>query len=612
MAGLDKFGDIQLYAELSQGAMTTTYKGLQKSFDRFVLLKILDPKYSKDAAIAARFEKEAQRVAKVKHPNIISVYAAGQEKDKTYISTEFVDGITVAELIAKGPVPAKVASYVLIETANALKAAHDKQILHRDIRPSNILISKEGQIKVADFGLASAVSASEKENLAVRSTLGYLAPEQILGKKPAESTDLFSLGVILFEMLLGMPAFKGGTSEELLDNVLKHDPASYLLDDETMPSQLRRICQQMIKKKAEQRYQDCSVLLADLNAFRKSRGQGSVATAGDMRSYLDDPEAFIRKLRDKPVSLRTREVRIRSDDQQDVRDRKTTPAPKTTFNFNKSKVLTIAAVVILAFGGLSFASDFFFSKDGSFGANNNPNGSASASSSGGGAAAAARKSGTAGGKATPVRSDRKTPPPAGNQPDTQQNKPPPASEDVQEITIIDEDPLARLIEKADSFAAASNLEVVADTVVLVGDSNRPVGKMIIDALPWAAVYLAGDSLGVTPLPIVVSAGTYKITLKNPDFPSFETLVDVVPGRETPFKISLWSIVGTVQLQVLPFAEVFVNGEYYGKTPFDKPLNVRPGSHQLTLKHPTLGSFEQAFDVKAGENKTLQYNLNNKK
>lgn len=605
MGSPNKIGDIQPYAELHQGATTTVYKGFQKSLDRFVLLKILHPEFSRDKEIAARFEEEARLAAKIQHPNVVSVYAYGKDEGRAYIAAEYVDGTTLAALTEEGALPPNIAGYILTEAANALQAAHNGGVLHRDIKPSNILISNEGRVKVTDFGMASLQKIDGKGKSQVRGTLAYLAPEQVLGKEPKESSDLFSLGATFFEMLLGTPAFKGSNSGELLDQVLNFDPSSALHDDDDIPSQLRRICQQLLKKKVEQRYQNCKVLLADLNAFRKSRGQGAIASAVDMKSYLEDPEAYVRKLRDKPVSLRTREAKPERSERRPVRERKDTAAQKPAFNINKPKLLGIIGLIVFVFVGFSFASDFFFSKSGSFGANNNPNGGASSASTGGGRAVT--RSGGSSGGGTPVRSE-------GANPQRNPSTPPAESREPEAVvTVVDEREGNEEQTAADPQQIepdiTSDAQAVPDTVVLVADTNRPPGKMIIDALPWAAVFLGGDSLGVTPLPLVVSPGTYAITLKNPDFPPFETLVDVVPGRETPFKISLWSLVGQVQVEVFPFAEVSINGVYRDETPLDKPLIVKPGEHTITLKHPSLGTFERTFDVRAGEEKTLKYNLN---
>ena len=399
------------------------------------------------------------------------------------------------------------------------------------------------------------------------------------------------------EMLLGKAAFTGADSAERLDSVRKHDPVSYLQDDEEMPSQIRRICQQMLKKKAEQRYQDFTVLLADLNAYRKSRGAGAVATAIDMKSYLEDPEAFMRRMKDKPVTLRTREARPKSEEREPVVKQTKGPAVSREDLIKRTRMIGIAVAVLFVFGGLSFAGSFFFSKDGSFGAKNNPNNGAAAASSGG-TATAVRRSGKSGG-GTPVQTrggSQEQPASSGN-----------PAQPVKEVTVLGDDPLEKLIAQADSLRGSGDPDALPDTVVLSADGEQ-TGKMIISSTPATAVFFGADSLGVTPLAMVVPAGTHRITLKHPEFPPFETLVDVVPGRETPFKVSLWSLVGTVEVATQPGVSIAINGTYRDQTPLQQPLVLRPGAYKITLTHPSYGTVEEQFDVQAGEPKTLRYDL----
>ena len=291
MGNPEKIGDIHPFAELFKGAATTVYKGFQKSLDRYVLLKVLNKEFSDDADIAKRFEDEAKLAAKVQHPNVVSIYSYGREGEQTYIATEFIEGTTLADLVKKQKLPPSLASYVLLESAKALKAAHDKGILHRDIKPSNILISNGGLVKVADFGMAS-IFDDKKNNGAVRGTMAYLAPELILGDDPSPSSDLFSLGATLYEALLGEPAFNGASSQQYMDKLVNHDPTPNLMEEDDIDTQLRRICQQLLRKKPQQRYQDCSVLLSDLEGYRRTRGTDVVGNASEMVRFLDNPEAY--------------------------------------------------------------------------------------------------------------------------------------------------------------------------------------------------------------------------------------------------------------------------------------------------------------------------------
>ena len=147
-----------------------------------------------------------------------------------------------------------------------------------------------------------------------------------------------------------------------------------------------------------------------------------------------------------------------------------------------------------------------------------------------------------------------------------------------------------------------------DTLIIVDEPGRAAGRINVDASPWAFVYIAGDSLGITPMPLVASPGTYTITLRHPDFPPFETLVDVAPNRETPVYVSLWALVGRLELDVLAGTRVFIDGEYREETPLLRPILVKPGAHELTLVHPDRGRLETNFEVTAGESKQLAFDL----
>ncbi len=595
MGSPEKIGDIQPYAELRRGPLTTAFKGFQKAKDRFVLLKLLHVRHARNAKVVARFKQEIEQAGKLKHDGIAQIYTAGQDKDNIYVATEYVDGLTLATLLKKGPLPPTIAAYVLSEVASTLKIAHEKNYIHRDIRPSNILISKEGLVKVTDFGLGAVLHEAAGKALDVQDEAAYFAPEYVVGKSPSPTTDVFSLGAVCFEMLLGRAAFTGADTAEMLESVREHDPVSYLQDDEDLPSQVRRICQQMLKKKPEQRYQDCTVLLADLNAYRKGRGASAVATTGDMKSFLDDPEAYVRRLKDKPVSLRTREPRPKAQAREAVAEETNKSTVSRDALLKRTRMIGIVVAVLFVFGGLSFAGSFFFSKDGSFGAKNNPNNGAATASSGG-TATAVRKSGKGG---TPVKTQQT----AQNASTPAENPPKPAKE----ITVIGEDPLEKLIAQADSLRTAGAGDAIPDTIVLARADIR-TGKMTIVSTPETTVYLGSDSLGVTPLTMVVAPGTHRIALKNPAFPPFETLIDVVPGRETPFNISLWSLVGTVTVATQAGVDVSINGDYRDKTPLQRPLILKPGAHRITLSHPNYGIVEEQFDVQAGETKTLRYDL----
>ena len=344
------------------------------------------------------------------------------------------------------------------------------------------------------------------------------------------------------------------------------------------------------------------MLLSDLDAFRKTRGNDAIAGPADMKSYLDDPEAYKKRQREKPVVLRERSATPRTTR---VENSVSTPKKrqKPASEIDLRRIFMTVGIVVLLFAGLSFAGSFFFSKDGQFGAKTNTAGASKPKP--------ARNDGSS---VVAGRGDRKQ----GNRSVQTEGSSPAAP---QAPTIDTESsPLVVINEEKTEEEASGEMPAHAprpattapDTITILEEPGRPTGRVMVDATPWAFVYVDGDSVGITPMPLVASPGTYPITLRNPDFPPFETLVDVIPGRETPLKISLWTLVGALQVDVFPFAKVFIDGQYYNDTPFERPLVVIPGAHTLTLAHPSLGSFESTFEISAGESKSLKFNLNEMK
>src|SRR6056297_2293147 len=205
----DPIGGVQPFAELARGEASVVYKGYRRADNRLVLLKTVRPE-SGDEDLTVRFEEEARLAAQVEHPNVVTVLEAGRDGPTAYLITEFIEGLDLAALIDQGPLPPALAAYVLHEAVQGLAAVHAEGILHRDLKPANLLISSDGAVKLTDFGLASLAPTGTGEpgtaDVEVRGTLGYLAPEIVRGDPPSPAADLFSLGAVLVEMLVGRSA----------------------------------------------------------------------------------------------------------------------------------------------------------------------------------------------------------------------------------------------------------------------------------------------------------------------------------------------------------------------------------------------------------------------
>ena len=238
---------IQPFAEISRRATTIVYKGFDSSLDRFVLLKVLRPEYAVHEDIASRFRSEARLLAKVSHPNVVAVYAHGDDDGVTYMTTEFVEGQTLDELLANGPLPPELAAAIMLRVARGLAASHAEGVLHRDLKPDNILISEKGQVKLTDFGLAVSEEA-RSDAPTIAGTLSYMAPEVIGGDPPAAVSDLFAAGTVLFELLTARKAFPGTSDSEVLDSVLNRSPMHGVESFSDAPSGLLVICNRLLQK----------------------------------------------------------------------------------------------------------------------------------------------------------------------------------------------------------------------------------------------------------------------------------------------------------------------------------------------------------------------------
>jgi serine/threonine-protein kinase len=207
-------GRYRLVELLGQGGMATIFRATDAQLGREVAVKVLHPQFGRDPDFVARFRQEAQAAASLSHPNIVAVYDFGTDADGPYIVMELIDGEDVATLLARnGPLPPRQAARLAAEVAHALSAAHARGIVHRDVKPGNILVSSDGRVKVADFGIARAWADARLTLPGV--TLGsvhYFSPEQALGEQATEASDIYSLGVVLYELLAGRRPWEGDTA----------------------------------------------------------------------------------------------------------------------------------------------------------------------------------------------------------------------------------------------------------------------------------------------------------------------------------------------------------------------------------------------------------------
>lgn len=257
----------EVIEKIGTGGMATVYRAQDQRLNRFVAVKVLKNEYSEDKKFVAKFRQEAQSIASMSHPNIVGVYDVGEDEGMHYIVMEYVDGITLKAYIEKkGKLSVREAVGISLQIANGLEAAHLNNIIHRDIKPQNILISKDGTAKVSDFGIAKAASSNTVTGSAMGS-VHYISPEQARGGFSDEKSDIYSLGVTIYEMLSGTLPFSGESAVAVALAHIQEDAIPLAAIDATIPRGLSNIVAKCMQKKTELRYPTAAELIADMKMF---------------------------------------------------------------------------------------------------------------------------------------------------------------------------------------------------------------------------------------------------------------------------------------------------------------------------------------------------------
>lgn len=254
----------EIIDKVGSGGMSDVYKAKCHKLNRYVAIKVLKPEFSEDKNFVSKFRVEAQSAAGLSHPNIVNVFDVGEDNGIYYIVMELIEGITLKKYIErKGKLPVKEAVSILIQVAQGIEAAHNNHIIHRDIKPQNIIISKEGKVKVTDFGIARAASTNTISSNAMGS-VHYISPEQAKGGFIDEKSDIYSLGITLYEMVTGRLPFEGDSTVSIALQHVQNELPSPLIYVPDLPISVEKIIEKCTQKKPDRRYLKVSSLIADL------------------------------------------------------------------------------------------------------------------------------------------------------------------------------------------------------------------------------------------------------------------------------------------------------------------------------------------------------------
>ena len=301
----------EVVGRIGSGGMADVYKAKDTKLNRFVAVKVMKPEFANDSSFISKFRREAQAAAGLANPNIVNVYDVGEDQGIYFIVMELVEGITLKEYIAKkGKLSVREATSIAIQVCMGLAAAHNQKIVHRDVKPQNIIISTDGKVKVTDFGIARAASSNTISANAMGS-VHYSSPEQVRGGYSDARADIYSVGITLYEMVTGRVPFDGETTVAI---AIKHlqdemEPPTKFTPD--LPVSLEQIIYKCTQKSVDRRYQSMDDVIADLK-----------------RSLMEPDGQFVQLT---PLSDHAQTVMITEDDQAKIKAAKTPAAPPRRF-----------------------------------------------------------------------------------------------------------------------------------------------------------------------------------------------------------------------------------------------------------------------------------------
>jgi tetratricopeptide (TPR) repeat protein/TolB-like protein len=299
LAAGDRLGRYEIMGPLGKGGMGEVYRALDRTLEREVAVKVLPEPVAADRERLERFEREAKAVARLAHPNILEIWDFGTDREISFAVTELLEGGTLREELAGGPLPWRKVRETAAAVADGLAAAHAKGIIHRDLKPENIFITADGRVKILDFGLArlagpisseaatGTLTPADTQRGVVLGTLGYISPEQLKGEPADARSDIFSLGCVLYEMLSGQRAFLRDSAVETMAAILREDPPRFAASGVAVGAELQRTVERCLEKRPERRFQSAADLAFALRSVVSDSdvpGVGaSTATAAAVR-----------------------------------------------------------------------------------------------------------------------------------------------------------------------------------------------------------------------------------------------------------------------------------------------------------------------------------------
>lgn len=565
MERTERIGNYSIESELAQSTICSVYRASEESLQRPVLIKKLHPQMAREEDIRTRFEREARVCARVNHENIVSIYGYHADPELTMLVLEFVNGPTLSELIARqGRIDWKITLALVSGVLKGLAFAHSKGVIHRDIKPDNILISEEGQVKIADFGLATLEDAPKLTRQGmVLGTPAYISPEGISGGDVDARSDLFSLGATSYEMLTGISPFRGENFSETMNNILKVQPQrpSALFAD--IPPEIDQLIQRMIEKQPGKRYESARDALAEVQRIA-SLHQVSLDISATAQYLSENPTPEQREAAKQPSTIQRQSSVLKS---------------RSNSAWSIFIWLIIGLAVVTGAFILPGSEEFpvYTPRDFSEFLKSEMNPDIAS--------------------LEPVTGDQNQ---DGKSPSENTIIQEPSSESgvKSESTVEVVKPISSEQNRSDA-----NSNTQEDTSVSKPVPDLP-GKLILRITPWANVFIDNESYGETPItsPIEIAPGKHEIMLSNDEFPSpvFET-IEIEPNSTLQLEYNLWSYFAVIKiLSVKPWAHIYIDNVFYGDTPRASPIILPFGKHLIELRNPDFATWRKEVIINQGD------------
>ncbi len=533
---MKKISKYQIFFELQHGPITRVYKAFQLELQRPVLVKQLNPDRIADEELVERFRQEGLILAQINSPHVITVFDFGFEDGVPFLVTEFIEGSTLAELIQRcGGLPWDIGLYITEQLAHGLMAIHHQNIVHRDIKPDNIFISNEGDVKLGDLGFSAPLQSVEES---IQGTPAYLAPEIVIGEPVDFRSDIYSLGLVAYEMLTGQNPFAGESMGVILNRIVNLKPMTIHKVKPDVPDDLSQLIAKMMARQPEERFQTTHDLIQSIEQWRNDKGI-HIAQECLIR-FIENPEQY------RPASNSPKQSLPLSP-----------PKPK----HYRLPALAIATIIVMAVL-------FLIAKNWNKAHHLSP---------------------AASDTTRVAQSEMQKMPKQADSISVALDHQKKGTERPQKNFGEGETTPAGEIRSADTNKSVWKNEFSADTVIITTD-------------PRAFIYRQGVSLGIAPLKIAVDRRDEKLELefRSPGFPAIHKIVNITPPDVQNIHINLWKEVGYFEIDIIPWGVIWIDGDSVDVTPLNRPIILAPGNHKLMVRHPTLKGITEPFYIAMGE------------